>query len=149
MEKRTKILHALICDDVRREITGKETLVGVVGDEIFTPTFPIIYHITLWIRAIFDFDGLRWADFEIRTADGIRLLQSQKLPLHTQRNKSTTVVVQGVPIQIQSPCDVEVRWKLPEEEWETVATLGIRQGKVQLPPGVMVEPSATSSLQQP
>ena len=47
-----KILGALVCDDVRFEIGGKYTVVGVYGPELNSPDFPCV--ITLRVVVFID-----------------------------------------------------------------------------------------------
>jgi hypothetical protein len=35
-------LHAIFCDDVRQEVSGKMLYVGVYGSELYAPSFPLV-----------------------------------------------------------------------------------------------------------
>lgn len=40
----------VICDDVRREMSGKDILIGVYGSEIVARALPGIIYLTLWVE---------------------------------------------------------------------------------------------------
>ena len=44
---------ALLCDDVRREVTGKDIIIGVYGEEITTPNLPVVLVFNLFMRVRF------------------------------------------------------------------------------------------------
>ena len=62
-----KITIALLCDDVRREFNGKELLIGVYGNRIILPSFPMALNLTVWMRALFRLPGP--AKIEVRVID--------------------------------------------------------------------------------
>lgn len=43
-----KITSALICDDIRREITGKDILIGVYAGDLIVPAVPFTFPLTVW-----------------------------------------------------------------------------------------------------
>jgi hypothetical protein len=45
-----KVTSALICDDIRREITGKDILIGVYAGDIIVPQVPFSIPLTLWFE---------------------------------------------------------------------------------------------------
>jgi hypothetical protein len=46
------IINALVCDDVRREITNKDILIGVYSDGINIPSLPASVNICFWMKVI-------------------------------------------------------------------------------------------------
>jgi hypothetical protein len=42
--------NVIFCDDIRREISGKEILIGVYSSDILIPSVPTVLGISLWIQ---------------------------------------------------------------------------------------------------
>jgi len=92
--------HIIFCDDVRQEITGKQTLVGVYTGDMMVPTFPIDIGIAAWARVY----GLKKGErkFTARIShgefdnkvDGISMLENEDRPL--------VMAFQGIPLSIIS-----------------------------------------------
>ena len=51
-QKAFRVTVALICEDVRREISGKEILIGVFADSVFITFVPFPLVLTLYMRAM-------------------------------------------------------------------------------------------------
>ena len=132
-----KLQQALICDDVRKEITGKEIIIGVYGEDLLTPQFPITIFLSLWVRLFFPESGTFLLDFDITGPDGRHLANPQKVPVMAHRGQRlSTIHISNIPLQIQVPGQVQFRWRPEGGEWEKVATLNVMQGPIEVPPGV-------------
>src|SRR5215472_4088319 len=44
-----KPLHVVFCDDIRREVTGKEILIGVYSGNLMVPRFPAAIVLATWV----------------------------------------------------------------------------------------------------
>ena len=51
--RRFTAVAALVCDDVRREISGKEILIGVYAHNVYVSLIPVNLIVTLYMRALF------------------------------------------------------------------------------------------------
>src|SRR6266436_9523709 len=121
-----RLLNVLICDDVRREVTGKEIIIGVYGDEMMVPSLPVSLNLSLWIRVFFENAEAMYVDFAIVGEGGINLVQPQRLPIAGQQaNRQMSVVLSGIPIQVQMPGPVTFRWCLKGGSWEDLATVRV------------------------
>lgn len=45
-------IQAIFCDDVRREVSGKDIIIGVYGVDLIPVTLPIDLSISLWLRVV-------------------------------------------------------------------------------------------------
>lgn len=50
LEPSAEPFSVVFCDDVRREITGKDILIGVYSGDIRLPTVPALLGVSLWIQ---------------------------------------------------------------------------------------------------
>jgi hypothetical protein len=143
------IEFALLCDDVRREITGKDIIIGVYGEELTTPTFPAVLVFNLFMRARFPQPNTRYlVEFRVIGPSEQPLTQSAKSILISppaDGPPTSTVSLGGIPLQIQSPGLVRFQWKPSSDgEWTTLAKIEIKRGAVTLPPGVHINPMTTA-----
>ena len=47
-----EIKTVIFCDDIRKEITNKDILIGVYAGDIVVPSFPTPLALALWIEII-------------------------------------------------------------------------------------------------
>lgn len=97
-----KILHTILCDDVRDEANGKQTLVGVYNDSIGVPQLPYQFY-KLYIRmVILDFEGGdENLSLELKAPSG-RIVYSLRGPILEDFKKGhvdqSTLVIEMGPI---------------------------------------------------
>lgn len=65
-----KPLNVIFCDDVRREVTGKDILIGVYSADIVLPTVPVLFGVSLWIQFLTGGDGVVSAKLRITDPAG-------------------------------------------------------------------------------
>jgi hypothetical protein len=125
-----KVKVALLCDDVRREINGKEIIIGVFSDQINVVTFPVGIMITLYMRVLFD-KSLTKYPVEIRAinAAGNQLVPIAKSTLDSMDATHTSTIVLGpIPLQIQAPGPISFQWRIEGgDEWSTIIALDVGQ----------------------
>ena len=59
------IRHCVICDDVRLEVSNKETIVGVYPVGVSVPFFPWFANICIWMPVIWSGDGELYVEVRI------------------------------------------------------------------------------------
>jgi len=122
---------ALLCDDVRREISGKDIIIGVYGDEAIVPNFPVFMMFSLYLRVRFLEQGMFPTEFRVLGPSGQPLTANVKAPMMTTAaNRIAMVHIAGLPIQVQSAGEVQFQWHPPGGEWETIQTLKVKQGEI-------------------
>lgn len=67
---RLSLITAVVCDEIRREDSGKELLIGVYSSEIIIPTVPIILVLSFWIPIEVIRPGKSQGHFRIVGTDG-------------------------------------------------------------------------------
>ena len=139
----TKILQVIVCDDVRREVTGKDIIIGVYGREILTPNFPLSVPLTLWVRYMRTATGSFSADFRVVGEAGNAITPPLKFTLGIDDvNSYASAVFQGIPLQFQAPGKVLFQWKLENGDWTDLAELIAIQREVNLPGIHLMHPTA-------
>lgn len=61
--------NVVFCDEVRREVTGKDILIGVYSSDIVVPSVPMLIEVALWIQFHTAGDGVVSA--KVRVTDPV------------------------------------------------------------------------------
>jgi hypothetical protein len=133
-----EVKAALVCEDVRREISGKEILIGVFADAVFITQIPVQLILTLYLRAMIPDQEELAVQFRVIGPGDVPVTStiSANLQKPLDPTTSVSVVVTGIAFQVQSFGQYRFQWKPPGQEWETVAGLELRKGEAP-PAGIM------------
>jgi hypothetical protein len=139
---------ALLCDDVRREVTGKDIIIGVYGEELTTPHLPTTFIFTLYMRVRFPIPNSDYpVEFRVIGPSDVQLTTAAKSNLRSPPPggaPTSTVSLGGIPFQIQTPGLVQFQWRPAGADWKTIARLEIKQGAVSGTPGIFFNPVTTA-----
>ncbi|TIP70339.1 MAG: hypothetical protein E5X53_28280 [Mesorhizobium sp.] len=109
----------ILCDDVRKEITGKDILIGVYSGTINVPAYPVVVPASLWIELEPDAAGTILFRVRMESPSG-------NPPVEINTNievieKSTAVfVVTGVPLSLERDGEIVVSVAVGSEPMRTV-----------------------------
>jgi hypothetical protein len=116
-----------VCDDARREDTGKLLMVGVYGQDIRVAEFPADLVLTFVIRARCTRAFDTRIDFRVLFDDVPKGSQTG----HVRINQAGTVMfsVTNIPIgQIAAAGVLSLQWKLDATDWETIFAIPVSAG---------------------
>ena len=65
MKPALEIATVLVCDDVRKEVTNKDILIGVYAGDIVVPAFPAWIALAVWLELITKENGVYDMSFRI------------------------------------------------------------------------------------
>jgi hypothetical protein len=87
-----KVSYVLVCDLIRRELSGKDLVVGIYNDFIPFASFPasmptICFRISLRLER----DDFKFFHFSVKTPDGIALINAAR-PLPSPNTNYQTVI---------------------------------------------------------
>jgi hypothetical protein len=121
---------ALVCDDVRNEISGKEILIGVFADNVFVGVLPVNLIVCLYLRVRFGRSDLSAVKFRVLAPNGIQVTPeaSLSLPAPPDLDTVTAIVIRGINFQAQAEGRYEFQWQPPDQEWESVTSMHIKPG---------------------
>lgn len=122
----TRIVNAIICDDIRIEGNKKHILIGVYCNNIITEQFPFVISVSLFIQFYVNTNG--------KTPIGLRILQEDKvlashngeLTVHDAR-QIITISFGGFVLNINAPAPLRVQIKLGAD-WQTMRELTVERG---------------------
>lgn len=119
-----KFTLGLMCDDVRREITGKDILIGVYSSNIIILNFPSALNIALWMQ--FHADEAGSTLVEIRVVD-----QENRQILHMGANfeiqnaGSGSFFTPPTAVLIEAPGSISLQARQADGEWTNLASLPV------------------------
>jgi uncharacterized protein DUF6941 len=136
MNKRSQfqVLHALLCDDVRREFNGKMILIGVYSGDVVVASLPATLVFTLWISALVP----RTTTIEFRV---LGHQNQQILPDHTQQitappnpERPVDLTVGGILLNLQAEGKITFQWRVKgANRWEPLLTTMVSKGTIPTP----------------
>ena len=123
-----RIETTLVCDGVRKEISGQETIVGVYADKLVTGSLPINFHPTLYMRIRFNGEGSYHTQFKV-TQNNNQLIPAFSVVIVAQDGAMLTTVVLGpIPLTIQSEGGIKFSVKIESGEWLEIYSLLFEKG---------------------
>ncbi|MBX7200814.1 MAG: hypothetical protein K1X51_15695 [Rhodospirillaceae bacterium] len=128
-----KITAVVLCDDARKEDSGKHILIGVYGTDISLEKIPSTIHLAVWIGGIFPVAGDYPFSLRAVGPDGkIAAKESVGVTLTgSYADEGFITALTGMPLNISSEGKYLVQWHLPEGEWETISFLRVAKRKAE------------------
>lgn len=122
-----KVVHALLCDDARKEANGKDLLIGVYSGSILVKELPTKFTFCIWLELATKGHGQ--VPLEIRVLDSRgKQITGGRLTLNVkdEGEGSGSVAVPGMPLNIKKEGSIRIQWRNPGSRWKTVLTKEVR-----------------------
>jgi hypothetical protein len=117
--------RGIVCDDVRREISGKDILIGVYQGAILVPRFPVNLLLSLWVPLQCNKPGSYPLQFRVVGPHEVQYV-SGVIPTIFQTKESGSVTVAGAPVPIQLAGEIDFQLLEPGGEWQSVRKMPVR-----------------------
>jgi hypothetical protein len=140
-----KIRQVVVCDDIRREINGKEILIGVYNAGIVVPNFPTAMALSFWIQFTSDSpaDNL---PLDIRLmGDGDLQFIHLQAGIKVDRVGLGSIGIGPLPVMLQVPTNLRLQIKQSGSDWETVEEIKADKGPVSTLATFMAQQAPVSS----
>jgi hypothetical protein len=125
------IKQCVVCDDIRREISGKDILIGVYGSGINVASFPSPLALAFWMQ--FDSSDATPSPIMIEfqlVGENDTKFAALGVQLMITKAGLGTIALPAIPLSLQIPSDLMLQMRQPGEEWETVGTVRVDKGPV-------------------
>jgi hypothetical protein len=135
------IATVLVCDDVRKEVTGKDILIGVYVGDILVPAFPASLRLAAWLELVPKEVGQVALDIRAGFPD-----QNAQLQLRLQINDLVPLGVALPGLQLVAQEQTEFVLEIRDgKDWRVLKRKRVRQGQTILPaPGTPQSPFAAA-----
>ena len=119
-----KFANVIICDDVRKENSGKHLIIGVYPDDILVPGFPATIAVCAWFQ--FFADRVGEMPIELRVLQNKKELSrgSAKLIVNDSK-KIVTATIIGIIITFGDDGPLEFQCRETKKRWRTMKKLGV------------------------
>ncbi|MGH7046928.1 MAG: DUF6941 family protein [Stellaceae bacterium] len=118
---------AIFCDDIRREISGKDILIGVYGGDIRVPSLPISVILAVWMA--FEKEGVGKLSIEFRALgpDGEPLgYGSTTVDIIDDDTSDGTFRFPGLSTVLRKSGEITFQIKQHDEPWQTVRKIPVK-----------------------
>ncbi len=115
-----KFDYAVLCDDVRRENTGKDILIGVYGGNVKVPAFPAVFAPVFWISMTAKNVGSYQVDFWIKypgESDGHKFEGGN---VSINEVGSLGVYLPPIAVNFIAESPIALLGRIDNGEWETI-----------------------------
>jgi hypothetical protein len=119
------ILHAIACDDIRQEVTGKYILIGVYSGKLAVQFFPASVVLGFFVLARPTNKGDYDVELRIVGPEG-KEMTSGHMMVHVQDIGDTALAIPPTPIHLTSPCQIILQYREGDGCWETICTVEAR-----------------------
>lgn len=116
---------AIVCDDVRTEITGKEILIGVYSSDISIPSTPFNIGLCIWIQWSASIAGKIPFRLRVHAPNNIILFDGGADVTFVSPNHMGTFVIGGLMFQVQAEGHLVVEIKEASHPWVRLLSLPI------------------------
>jgi hypothetical protein len=127
MTKKSKLIDCFVCDDVRQEISGKTTFIGVYGTDVIVPMVPFmvpgIYIVSKWDISTGSFNDVT---FRLETPDKNQLGPIKTTAPKDVKGTKLMMHLGLIPFQIQVAGVYKVYIKIDEEPEKTITEFEIK-----------------------
>jgi hypothetical protein len=119
----------VVCDDIRREMSGKEILVGVYGSDIAVAGFPTQLALSYWVQVYSPEAVLSPATIDFRLMGGE---DAQFFAVSVQvmipRPGLGAISLPAIPFSLQIPTRLILQMRQRDGDWEKAGEFGVDRG---------------------
>lgn len=124
----SKVSSVVLCDDVRREISGKDILIGAYAGTIVVASIPFALRVALWVEIEATETGVLEIHLRI-TLDG-KKPSDLKIALLIDRPATIAAPITNLNLNGDVEGKLQIEWSLDKIRWETVKTYEVVRGTV-------------------
>jgi hypothetical protein len=123
-----KIVSTIVCDDIRREINGKDILIGVYSGDIAVPQVPFQLQLAFWVEV--SGDAGESEDLAFRLTYAGELLAKFKLHTETTTTGFAALPLSGMQLVSDKLGDLVMEYSSDEESWIEIKRKSVLQAPV-------------------
>jgi hypothetical protein len=125
-----EIRSAVICEQIRKEVNGKDILIGVYSADLIVASFPAIVPLSFWLMLFADRPGPLALEFRILGVDGAAIAGFDASGDITAKGFGT-LSAPILPVPLSGPGSLKFEWRRKAADvWQ-----GFSELEVKLNPG--------------
>ena len=114
------LINCVICDDVRNEISNKETIVGVYNSGITVPSLPWTMSICLWFQVMWSGEGEMQLDIAVLNPRQHEVGKIDGKAHAILQGHLSTLVFRGLFITFGMEGTYNIKWRGDYRDWQLV-----------------------------
>ena len=119
-------IECLVCDDVRMEVSNKETIVVYISVPSRSPQYRWIVNLVFWLSVIWSGDGNIFLRSRITDPAHKELIATEGFATAALQGHPTSLVVRGLYFEARMEGVYQIQWQRGEsDDWTTIRTLPI------------------------
>lgn len=137
-----KIVNAIICDDVRKEITNKFIIIGVYSNDIVFPSFPSNANLSLYSDIFIRKQG----DFTLNVRillDGKMIIGAEVQAQNNKPEQLTSLILPPMTMSFPNECTLSFEISHDNKTWIRLASRRVIKGKTVSVVNVLPSPVAS------
>ena len=133
-----KFTAVILCDDIRREISNKDILIGVYSGDIVVPSFPALINAAFWLEGIPETLGAHELQMRVYLRDKPPI--EMKVSINVNMPGPFGLAVPTLQILVEEETEILFEF-LDGETWSTLKRKKVNKGDVNQPFAVASSPS--------
>lgn len=129
---RADVSAVIICDDVRKENTGKDILIGVYSGAVNVQAYPTAFRAAFWIEMEPEGTGRVQCEFSIATPSGNPPLKVG-FDLDVVETGTAVFVMGGVPLTLERDGDIVISAKIGSDAERVVKRKPVKRVPIPVP----------------
>ena len=125
IQPRLKPLSALVCDDTRKEISGKDIIIGAYGGDILLGSLPSSITLSLWISLETSGEGEIHTDIRVLNSEGNVLVGLDGSVNLSSRGHYSSLFTPRFRISIDKPTKLRFQFRSGRGRWKTLLTKNV------------------------
>jgi hypothetical protein len=122
--KLPKILNAILCEDIRMEITGKFSLAGVFGSDMAVLQLQGPFPCGVFAEMLPEELGQYNCDFRVIDASSKELIRGM-IPINTMSTERQPLVLGPFNLVVSKHGEVKFQWRIGEGRWVSIKTFNV------------------------
>ena len=112
----------VVCEDVRKEITGKDILIGVYGGDIVAQIWPVALRLAIWLETTYSGNGEIPVVLRVRTDHNTEIFTAHFTAQIGENQEHGVLSFGGILALLTDPCDLVFELRQYDEPWQVLKT---------------------------
>jgi hypothetical protein len=127
----------IFCDDIRKEVTNKDILIGVYTGDILVGSFPAWINLSIWAEIFASEKGVEKFDLRLMVGDREPLLFKASMEFH--QSGGAAFAIPGMQIHFEKEGDLALEIK-EGDQWRELKRKKVLQGSIKSPFPILPSP---------
>lgn len=136
---RIEVTAVLLCDDVRKEMSQKDILIGVYSGRIIASAYPGVLVAAIWIQYLPKDLGNFDYELKIETPSGNPPVMVG-FTLTVKEIDHSSIAIGGLPLALERDGQIKISLRESEGEWDLIKETRVMRGPSSVTGPICVEP---------